>query len=492
MKVQTVVFRRGITFILVLAVVLAAHGVGIFNGYTWDDRYLIPKAEKISFSGKISDIFMDREAGSSGIGGSYYRPLRTILFVIVTFLPGPHTVYLHALSIFLHACVSFMIFQVISLISKQKLFPLLVALIFAVHPATTESVAGISNVKEILATLFTLISLYCIFMISTSDKQHARYSYILSLSTILGLFSKETALVIPLVAVAALVIYRQNARRMLIYCVSPVIAITVMYLLMIFYVSPGQEGGEYILGSPLISIYTTASAFIKYFEIIFWPVRLSIRHDIEWITSPFHPHVAAVAIFMFGLMLFASIFIRKEDYRAMPLMFFVITLFPIANVIPIIGHVMSERYIYMPLAALCILLGVFLGGDKLKRLILPVVCILIIALSSLSLMRTLEWKNDRTLFESAVKIAPNSLVVRWNLYRIYLEDGEYQKANDEYNEMVRINMSVTKKYAGFAVKKETEGDFKGAEKIWNKAEYSASGNSELLEYVRTLRHRKKF
>ena len=46
--------------------------------------------------------------------------------------------------------------------------------------------------------------------------------------------------------------------------------------------------------------------------------------------------------------------------------------------------------------------------------------------------------------ESAVKIAPNSLVVRWNLYRIYLEDGEYQKANDEYNEMVRINMSVTK------------------------------------------------
>ena len=79
MKVQTVVFRRGITFILVLAVVLAAHGVGIFNGYTWDDRYLIPKAEKISFSGKISDIFMDREAGSSGIGGSYYRPLRTIL-----------------------------------------------------------------------------------------------------------------------------------------------------------------------------------------------------------------------------------------------------------------------------------------------------------------------------------------------------------------------------------------------------------------------------
>ncbi len=90
MKAQAGVFRRGITFILVLAVVLAAYGVGIFNGYTWDDRYLIPKAEKISFSGKISDIFMDREAGSSGIGGSYYRPLRTILFVIVTFLPGPH------------------------------------------------------------------------------------------------------------------------------------------------------------------------------------------------------------------------------------------------------------------------------------------------------------------------------------------------------------------------------------------------------------------
>ena len=220
-----------------------------------------------------------------------------------------------------------MIFQVISLISKQKLFPLLVALIFAVHPATTESVAGISNVKgDSCNIIYSHIALLYIHDFHIRQTTCKIFLYLIAFNYY-GLFSKETALVIPLVAVAALVIYRQNARRMLIYCVSPVIAITVMYLLMIFYVSPGQEGGEYILGSPLISIYTTASAFIKYFEIIFWPVRLSIRHDIEWITSPFHPHVAAVAIFMFGLMLFASIFIRKEDYRAMPLMFFVITLF---------------------------------------------------------------------------------------------------------------------------------------------------------------------
>ena len=491
-RLESIIQKNSLVCVLLIIFVFIAHGIGIFNGYTWDDNYLIPNAERLASGGSISsffkDIFVERQAGSSDSEGSYYRPLRTLIFVFVTSLPGPHTIYLHSLSILLHALVSFMVFYIAFSITRKRLFPLLGALVFAVHPAATESVAGISNIKEILATLFVLAAVYNLYLLAVSHEPRKKYIALATGASLLGLLSKETALVIPLVSIVMLAVFRRQNRNFFLYGVLPVITVTAVYTITIFYLSPGPEKGEYLLGSPWITLYTTSAAFIKYFKIVLWPAGLSVRHDIEWIVSPWDWHVITAAIFILLLIAIAVYLIKKEDHRALPLVLFILTLFPISNIIPLRGHFMSERYMYMPLSAVCMIGATCFTVYRIKGYILPVMAVLIIALSIRSAVRTVEWKNDTTLFESAVRIAPDSLVVRWNLHRIYTNAGEFQKAGLEYKEMLRINRKIVEKYVYYARKRELEGDHKAAKKIWERAEYSALKNPELLKFVRAQRY----
>ncbi len=493
-RLESIIQKNSTVCILLIIFVFIAHGIGIFNGYTWDDNYLIPKAERLTSSGSISsffkDVFVERRAGSSDSEGSYYRPLRTLIFVFLTSLPGPHTIYLHSLSILLHALVTFMVFYISFSITQKRFFPLLGALVFAVHPAATESVAGISNIKEILATLFVLAAVYNLYLLAVSPEPRKKYIVFAVSASLLGLLSKETALVIPLISIIMLAVFRRQGRKLFLYGVLPVITVTSVYMITIFYLSPGPEKGEYLLGSPSVTLYTASAAFVKYFKIILWPAGLSVRHDIAWIVSPWDWHVITTSVFMLLLITIAVYLIKKEDHRAVPVALFILTLLPISNIIPLRGHFMSERYLYMPLSALCMIGSTCFSRDRIKGYILPVMALLLIAFSLRSAMRTTEWKNDRRLFESAVEIAPDSLVVRWNLHRIYTNTGEFQKARQEYNEMLRINREVVEKYVYYARKRELEGDHKAAKKIWERAEYSALENPELLNYVRAQRYGK--
>ena len=325
-SIDQLIRSNKVVFLVLIIFTLAAHGAGIFNGYTWDDNYLIPQAEKLASDDNISSIlkgaFTDRQAGSSGAGGSYYRPLRTLIFMFVVSLPGPHTIYLHSFSILLQILVSFMVFILALSITKKRLVSLFSALLFAVHPVVTESVAGISNVKEILSALFVLITIYYLYRIVDSNEGRISYSIIITISALAGHLSKETALVIPIVSIVMLIIFRQKAGKLFLYGVLPLLAVTVLYMFMILYVSPGPERGEYILGSPAITLYTTSAAFLEYIKIIFWPADLSVRHDIAWIVTPLDWHVISVVVLIILLSVSSIYLIKKEDHRAFPLVFF--------------------------------------------------------------------------------------------------------------------------------------------------------------------------
>lgn len=487
--------KKGIAFLLICIFSFAAHGIGLRNGYTWDDRYLIPRAEEVAKNGDLSSavksIFQDRHLGSSGTGGSYYRPLRTTLFIIITSLPGQHALYLHSFSILLHIVVAFLIFRLSSSMSGGRLFPLLGSLSFAVHPVLTEPVANISNVKEILTMLFVMAALYYLYRIAERGEGRTRDWFIIGAVTYLALVSKETALVIPIMSIAMMMVFRKNMRVTFLFGAVPVLISTGIYLLHVLVLFPGPEKGEYILGSLWPTLYTTSAAFVKYLELILWPAGLSIRHDIPIIDSPWDLRVISVSVFFLLLIILSVFLILKKSSRAIPLVFFSVSLLPLSNIIPIIGHVMSERYLYMPLGALCLILATF-RDDSLTALrakyVVPVFLAVIIVLTARSAFRTMEWKDDRKLFESAVRIAPDSLAVRWNLHRVYHEAGEYQRAMQEFREMQRINRKIVEEYVSFALKRDAAGDREAAEKIWKRAEYSASGNAELLEYVRTQRN----
>src|SRR3990172_7281207 len=142
--------------LIILLTVFIAHGAGVLNGFTWDDTYLIPKARAAS----ITDAFLDRNTGTAQSDTSYYRPLRTLLFSAVLSVPGPHAFYLHLASVLLHFSVCLILFKTCLALSFSERTSLFCAVLFAVHPLTTEAVAGIANVKELLSTFFALSAVF--------------------------------------------------------------------------------------------------------------------------------------------------------------------------------------------------------------------------------------------------------------------------------------------------------------------------------------------
>ncbi len=471
-------------YLLILFFVFAAHGLGVSNGITWDDRYLLPKAENASFA----NTFLDRSAGSTSEENSYYRPLRTLLFKIVLSLPGPAVSYLHFLSIIMHFLVAVILFRICLAMTGSRGVSLICGLLFSVHPLNTEAVAGISNIKEILSTMFVLLAVYNIWKVARGDNNYGKTSFLICIYTLAGLLSKETAFVIPLFALLIVFVYRNNWRKTLVYAAAPVLIITACYSFLIFALVPGPEKGEYILYSLPITLYTTCSAFIKYFQLVMFPLELSIRHDILWVTDFLNWEVISVTIVLLALTGLTIHLMIKKDSRAVPLLFFLIALAPLSNVIPIRGQIMSERYFYMPLAGLLLSIACFLPkANYEKKYLLTLVIPLILLFSLRTALRTLEWKDDRTLFESAVKVAPDSLVVRWNLLEVYRANNERDKARTQYQEMLRINREVTISYIDYAKKLESDGNILMAERIWTKAEYVAAGQPELVTYVRSER-----
>jgi len=311
---------------------------------------------------------------------------------------------------------------------------------------------------------------------------------LLALFTLLGFFSKETAIVIPAFALALPYLFRDRRRSLFLYAAVPAVAAAAFYAFMIFIMAPGKEHGEYIFSSLAVTLYTTCAAFLKYFRLVLLPLGLSMRHDIPWITTFFDWRVIAVISILGPLIIFTIYLASKKDRRAFPLVFFLITLLPISNIVPIRGHVMAERYFYMPLAGMFLAASAFLSGEKPGRrntllIIAPVVAVLAV----LTVIRTREWKDDRRLFESAVKVAPDSLVVRANLYRMYLRDSNPEKANAEYREMIRINTLMVQRHTAYARQLQAEGSSDSARQIWTAAEQLASGNPRLLEQVRAER-----
>jgi hypothetical protein len=474
--------------VFILICILAAHGIGLLNQPTWDDRYLLPKAKDAT----VLSALTDRSAGSSSPESSYYRPLRTLIIKTAYWLPGSEVVYLHAFSIFLHIVNCILVYQLCVLAGATQRISLFCALAFGLHPLTTESVAGISQSKELLATLFTLLSVLTFPRMRLNNEEGIQTAFGLALYTLFGLLSKETSLVIPLMMIALLILFRDRRRSVFTYGVLPACVISAAYLLVILVYLPGPERGSYVLDSLPITLYTTCGAFIKYVSLYIFPFGLSVRHDIPWITTFLDWRVLSTIFGLTVLFIAAVILLARRDDRAAYVVFFLISLLPFSNIIPVRGSLMSERYLYMPLAFFSLLLAASLPARLAEWRYRGVVAVLLLApLAFGTFFRTREWKDDRTLFESARKIAPDSLVVHWKLFETYRKSGEAEKAAIEYREMKRINLNTVRSYVAYAKRLFFAGYSGKSEKIWDRAEYSASGDPALLRQVRLERDRFK-
>ena len=178
--------------------------VSLKNGFLWDDHILIEKNESTLSSISLSTAFgndfwsTETESGHS----NYYRPLITLSYMVDYALYLLDAAGYHTTNILVHTANVALVFLILTALSIEAPRAALATMIFSVHPALAESVAWVSGRTDLIATLWILLTILFFLCAHSGRITDRRWLTLSALAFALALFSKESAICAPLIALA--------------------------------------------------------------------------------------------------------------------------------------------------------------------------------------------------------------------------------------------------------------------------------------------------
>ncbi len=324
-----------------------------------------------------------------------------------------------------------------------------VAALFAFHPLHVESVAWVTERKDVLSAFFfflTLMSYSCY-----SQKQNPLWYLIACLFYALGLMSKPMLVTVPfiLILIDFWPLNRVERNKIfngrlvhLILEKTPFLVLAISVSAVTYYTLQ-KDGGIFSLESSPISMRATNAlvSYVKYIAKLFYPDGLTVLYPHGHTTSWLKMSGA------FGLLSAISWIIVRNIRRAPFLI--VGWLWYLGMLIPVIGIVhagpqaMADRFVYLPIIGLYIIIAwgaaEFSKRRAYRKITFTVLsnCFLLIAVT-ISWNQLQHWKNSITLFNHTLNHTSSNYIIHNNLGRTLHRKGLPEKAIPHFQEALRI------------------------------------------------------
>lgn len=439
--------------IILLFLVVACFSNVFGNEYVWDDHEFIAENPGIRSLSHIPSFFTESVI-------NLYRPMRTTLYALTYALFKTNPLGYHLVGLGLHLICTLLIYLILLRFSGSLLISFAAAALFGVHPVHVESVTFMTAGFDLLGPLFFLLSFYLF-----TQKQTPYLSLIFY---IFALFSSEMTITLPLVLALYLFTIKQEKWVSLVKKLIPYLVISGFYLLIRFVLLDiGARDSQYLGGSLLTTFLTMTRAALEYLRLLFFPIPLLADYRHTPLISSWKSFSFLIPFVSLGLITFFLFQKRKSK----PWLFFGwcwlwITLLPVSNLIPT-GNVMAERYLYIPSAALCFALILFL--KKFQRFKLALLGIVILLFSVLTFQRNQVWKNELTLWTDTVLTAPKSYVAHNNLAGYYMQKGFINNAYDEIQFALKLKPDFVDAYTNLGALYEKRSFYPEARKAYETA-----------------------
>jgi protein O-mannosyl-transferase len=397
------------------------------------------------------------------------RPIVSLSLAVNHALGGFNVWGYHAFNLLVHVLVALLLFGVVRrTLLTARLDPrfgaaatglaLTVALVWMVHPLLTESVTYVIQRTELLMGLFFLLTLYC--AIRSADSPRAiGWQVAAVVACGLGMGSKEVMAVAPVVVSLHDFEFLTTSSREL-WCARLRmylgLAGTWIMLAMLVAVSPRSLAG---FDLPDLSAWdylkTQAGVIAHYLHLSFWPAQLAIDY-FDWPIARSFWSVALPGAAVLALLV-ATVWalLRRSPLGFLGAWFFLV-LAPTSSIVPIRMEVAAERRMYLPLAAVIILvvLTTYMGltgvahrlgvGDTgQRRASFAIVGMLTLTLGFMTVRRNETYRSEVSIWEHAVAARPLNARTQNNLGEALLRQGEVQQALAHLEEAVRINPALS-------------------------------------------------
>ncbi len=434
---------RAVIFAVVLAAVtIFAYRPAWHGGFLWDDDAYIINNELLTAPDGWQRIWFSLDSPSQ------YFPLTYSTFRIEHALWGLNTTGYHWLNLLLHVGNALLVWAVLARLRIPGSW--LAAAIFALHPVQVESVAWITERKNVLMGFFFLLTLLAWVAFSKERTRRQWLFYFLALIFyVLALSAKATACTLP--AALFLILWLQKKPitiRRVIQVIPFVILGIGMGLLAVWWerYHQGTNRGVFPFLSPIERILVASRAVWFYLSKILWPSNLTFIYP-RWNISPldwldYIPLFAGIAACV------AIYFLRRYVGRSVE----VAAAFFVATLSPVLGFIMlftfrytfvADHYQYLacigPIALVSA--GVVTLSDKFtqyRAVIVSAALLIVGSLGALTWRQAATYADIETLWRTTLARNPECWMAHTNLGIVLLQKAEIDDAIAHYRSALRM------------------------------------------------------
>ncbi|NQU15811.1 MAG: tetratricopeptide repeat protein [Desulfobacteraceae bacterium] len=352
--------------------------------------------------------------------------------------PGMH----HLTNLLFHTVNSLLLFLVLRRMTGSIWRSGFVAALFALHPLHVESVAWIAGRKDVLSTLFWMLTLWA--YVRYCERPAAFRYFLILIFFALGLMAKPMLITLPFILLLLdywplnrlnldwadkknNMQFQTSSIFRLVLEKVPLFAITGLLVVVTFFAAdkPGL-----LTSLDDLSLEARAAnalvSYVSYIRKMVWPGDLAV----------FYPHPGTVPVWQVGgtgllficvSIMFIGVF-RSRPYLLVGWLWYLGTLVPVIGVVQGGAQAMADRYTYVPLIGLFIMIawGIpdLLGKWRYRRSVLSLSAGL--ALSAVMLFTWLQlhhWRDSISLWTNALRTTPNNWIAHNNLGKFLLDEG---------------------------------------------------------------------
>ncbi|HTX21773.1 MAG TPA: tetratricopeptide repeat protein [Candidatus Aquilonibacter sp.] len=381
---------------------------------------------------------------------SNWHPLTWLSLMLDAELFGPNAGAFHFVNALFHAANAALLF-VLLLRMTGALWPsAFVAALFAWHPLHVESVAWVSERKDVLSTFFALLALLCYERFVGESKVQSPKSkifYALALTAFaLALMAKPMFVTLPFVMLLLdfWPLQRFNASTLprLLAEKIPFFALTAASCVVTF-LAQSQTGGDAVASLQFIPLdyrlCNTLISYARYLLKLFCPTKLAVFYPllqhITWMLVM--AYVSAIALAAISWLAWQ---VRRQfPYVPVGWLWFLGTLVPVIGLVQVGGAALADRYTYFPAVGIFIIVafGIRDLAERFQfpKIILPTAAALIlVACLVLTENQLRYWRDSETLFTHALAVTKDNDVAHVNLGVALEEKGELNQALVQYRD----------------------------------------------------------
>jgi protein O-mannosyl-transferase len=367
-----------------------------------------------------------------------HHPLTMLSLAINYVISGNDPWSYHLLNLLFHLINCFLVFRFALLISSQNItVAFTTAVLFGIHPLHVESVAWVSERKDVLYGLFFLSGLisYTKYVDNDSKKQY----WLTVLFLILALSSKPAAVIFPVALFCIDLLRKRKIDSKLFLEKIPFFILAIIIGIITFFEQKeaGTIGGAYsFFTNVLFGFYGIMTYFVK----MIFPVNLSAFYPLPPINQSLSVgyYIAPLFFALLAALFFYSL--KRNRIISFGILFYLVNLLLVLQILSVGSAIIAERYTYIPYIGLFLIIGWLI--DKWTHGIIakasPIIIAVSVILSIVTFKQASVWTNSASLWDHAIKTNPSSQAYG-NRASLLREEKNYELAIQYYNEALSIN-----------------------------------------------------